>query len=508
MPLPDAGARRSRATSRATAICVAGAGPTSAGRVDGRCRRGAACLRRLAVVVLLGGPGTACTPGGASAPAPTPAAGPAVTSESAAAGRPIARDSATSATREPVVATGGDRPDSAGAPRATPPTRSGTATARSSGASASAGRKVTAGGGLDRGSGSGAASRSPRRADGVTRREGDIRVCAGGDVTLGTNIDTGWVALASRRAGVRVTALPEPAELLAPLYPLFQGADLALVNVEAAIGEGRAPRKCRAGSDACFALRQPVSAAAALRALMPAPGWVVGNVANNHSRDAGRAGFARTLRHLGDAGVLVTGADTVPTIVVVGRDTLAVLGFVASVTGPDARDVAAVRRHVRRAVATYGRVVVTVHMGAEGAGAQRTRSRDERYWGENRGNPVAIARTAVGAGAMLVIGHGPHVLRAAEWRGDALVAYSLGNLVTHGPFLNHEPLSRGAVLCATLGRDRAVRDAVLLPTMQRRAGLVGLDPAARAVTLIDSLSRLDFPRTGVRVDAEGRIGKG
>src|SRR5690606_16408901 len=107
------------------------------------------------------------------------------------------------------------------------------------------------------------------------------------------------------------------------------------------------------------------------------------------------------------------------------------------------------RRHVRRAAARHGRVIVTVHMGAEGAKAQRTPNRRETYYGENRGNPVAFARAATDAGASLVIGHGPHVLRAMEWRGDRLVAYSLGNLVTHGPFLNHEPLSRAAILCAT-----------------------------------------------------------
>ena len=35
-------------------------------------------------------------------------------------------------------------------------------------------------------------------------------------------------------------------------------------------------------------------------------------------------------------------------------------------------------------------------------------------------------------GATLVLGHGPHVLRAIEWRGNRLVAYSLGNLLTYG----------------------------------------------------------------------------
>lgn len=334
----------------------------------------------------------------------------------------------------------------------------------------------------------------------------DVRVCAGGDVTLGTNLDTAWVMTASRRAGAPVAALPEPGTLLEPLGPLFGDADLALVNVEGAIGQGPAPRKCAPGSTACFAMRQPVAAAAALRALLPA-GAVVGNLANNHSRDAGERGFAATMRHMRSAGVVVTGADTLATPVAVGAgsDTVAVLGFAVSPRGPDARDLPAVRRHVERAAARYGRVIVTVHMGAEGAAAQRTRRRQEVYFNERRGNPVAFAETAVEAGAALVVGHGPHVLRAVEWRGRALVAYSLGNLVTYGPFVNRAPLDRGAVLCATLPASGGVADAELRATVQLTAGRVAADPSRRALVLVDSLSRLDFPRTRARVLPDGRL---
>jgi len=303
---------------------------------------------------------------------------------------------------------------------------------------------------------------------------------------------------------MRVPALPPPGALLAPLRALFGDADLALVNVEGAIGDGPAPPKCAAGSTACFAMSQPVAAADALRSLLPA-GAVVGTVANNHAGDAGAAGFDSTLAHLARAGVLVTGADTLATVVEAGGSTVAVLGFSVSPRGPDARDLAAVRRHVRRAADLYGRVIVTVHMGAEGAAAQRTRRRDERYYGERRGNPVAFAGAAVGAGAALVVGHGPHVLRAIEWRDSALVAYSLGNLVTHGPFVNREPLNRGAVLCATLTAQGAVVDAELRPTVQRRAGQVAVDRSRRALVLVDSLGRLDFPRTRARVNPDGRL---
>ena len=172
---------------------------------------------------------------------------------------------------------------------------------------------------------------------------------------------------------------------------------------------------------------------------------------------------------------------------------------------PYLRDLYGVSRHVTRAEALYPRLVVTVHMGAEGRAAQRTRDVTERFLGLDRGNPVAFARAAAAAGADLVIGHGPHVLRAVEWRGGVPVFYSLGNLVTYGPFSHDEPMSRGAIACATFGADGSVVHASLRSTRQRRPGLVRPDPTGRAAALVDSLSRLDFPRTAARLLPETAV---
>lgn len=323
-------------------------------------------------------------------------------------------------------------------------------------------------------------------------------VCAGGDVMLGSNLDTAWAREAKRVIGFD-GLLPDPDSLLAPLRPLVADADVVLVNVEGAIGNGPAPRKCRPGATRCYAFRQEVAVAGALRRLAP-DGRVVGNVANNHAGDAGPLGLAQTLAELGTAGVAVTGADTLPTLVPVpGGDTIAVLGFSTFSAGPDARDLAAVRRRVSRAAARFHGVIVSVHMGAEGVGAQRTHDAEEQFVGEDRGNPVAFAHAAVDAGAAVVFGHGPHVLRAIEWRGDALVVYSLGNLLTFGPFSLAEPLDRGGFVCAVLDGRGRVFSAELRPTRQEPPGRALPDAVGRAGLMVDSLSALDFPVTGVRV---------
>jgi hypothetical protein len=342
---------------------------------------------------------------------------------------------------------------------------------------------------------------STRRIDSV---RAPIRLCAGGDVTLGTNLDTAWARVAAKKLRADFQLSSEPDSLLLPLRPLLSDADVVLINVEGAIGAGRVPSKCGKKALNCFAFRQPPATAEALRRLSDT-GVVVGNVANNHARDAGDDGFLRSVSLLANAGVFVTGADTVATPVVTRRgDTIAVLGFYTSSESPDARDLAAVRRHVQRAVDRWGTVIVTMHLGAEGAGAQRTADSTEIFLGAiDRGNPVAFATAALESGATMVIGHGPHVLRAAEWRDDQLVLYSLGNLLTYGPFRLAEPMNRGVVVCAEIDSARHVRTAWLRPTMQLAPGVIRYDTTGRAATLIDSLSTLDFPVSGVSVDRNG-----
>jgi hypothetical protein len=333
-----------------------------------------------------------------------------------------------------------------------------------------------------------------------------VRVCAGGDVTLGTNLDTAWANRASKHMREVLRRSDAPSSLIAPLRPLFAGADIALVNVESAIGDGPAPSKCGPNSTNCFAFRAPLASARAIRSLAPRA-TVVGNLANNHARDAGHAGQDSTVAALRRAGVLVSGDDTLPTLVrTPAGDTVAVLGFYTSNETPDARDTAEVRRLVARAADQYPIVIVTMHLGAEGRHAQHTTDSAEIFLGIDRGNPVAFAEAAVRGGASLVVGHGPHVLRAVEWPANgALVAYSLGNLLTYGPFVLREPLNRGAVLCATIDTTGRVSSATLAPTMQRVAGVVARDRSRRAIALVNALGQADFPGSAARVSSRGTL---
>jgi hypothetical protein len=131
----------------------------------------------------------------------------------------------------------------------------------------------------------------------------------------------------------------------------------------------------------------------------------------------------------------------------------------------------------------------------------------ELFYNEDRGDLRAFTHAVIDAGADLVIGHGPHVLRGMEIYKDRLIAYSLGNFATYGRFSLGGNLGIGAVLDVTLDRDGRFVAGKVLPTKQIDGGRPVKDPANQALDLVRTLSETDFPNTGVRVALDGSLGR-
>ncbi len=87
---------------------------------------------------------------------------------------------------------------------------------------------------------------------------------------------------------------------------------VVLVNVESAIGRGSDAVEVRTALDELLRVSRAGLQCAA-RCGRGAGHSVVGNVANNHARDAGSEGRDSTIAALARAGVVVTGADTIAT---------------------------------------------------------------------------------------------------------------------------------------------------------------------------------------------------
>ncbi|HEY0699796.1 MAG TPA: CapA family protein, partial [Micromonospora sp.] len=116
------------------------------------------------------------------------------------------------------------------------------------------------------------------------------------------------------------------------------------------------------------------------------------------------------------------------------------------------------------------------------------------------------SRAMIDAGADLVVGHGPHVLRAMEFYQGRLIAYSLGNFAGGGGALSGRGrLGWGGVLKVSLAADGSWQGGEFVSTYMNSAGRPTLDPDRRGLDLLGSLCRSDFPSTGARFDDEGAI---
>jgi Bacterial capsule synthesis protein PGA_cap len=277
-------------------------------------------------------------------------------------------------------------------------------------------------------------------------------------------------------------------------------ADVVLGNLEGTLSTGSG-LKCGAASANCFAFQTPPSYARHLRSA----GFTALNLANNHAYDFGAGGLKQTIAALDAQRLLHTGRPNEIALQQVGPLTVAIVGFAAYPWAQSLTDLGAARALVRQADQRADVVIATMHAGAEGRANVRVPRKTEYFLGENRGNPRAFAHAVVDAGADLVVGHGPHVLRGMEWYRGRLIAYSLGNFAGYKVFSLGGPLSVSGVLRVTLRGDGRFETGVLVPTRLDGDGVPVLDPAESAHGLVRSLSREDFGKRAVRVSRSGAL---
>jgi hypothetical protein len=117
-----------------------------------------------------------------------------------------------------------------------------------------------------------------------------------------------------------------------------------------------------------------------------------------------------------------------------------------------------------------------------------------------------MTHAAIDAGADLVIGHGPHVLRALELYRGKLIAYSLGNFLTYARFNIDGPSGLTAALKVRIDAGTGgLLDAALLPFRLAGEGIPVPDPERKAVRLIRSLTRTDIARPGIVITDDGKV---
>ena len=294
------------------------------------------------------------------------------------------------------------------------------------------------------------------------------------------------------------------ADLLKEVTPILAAADIAFGNLEGPMIDSGASSKCSPRSTRCFAFRAPTRYGKYLKDA----GFDVMSLANNHAGDFGDAGRTSTRKVLDELGIKHAGSDRASfstTILDVKGRKVAFIGFAHNSIVPNVNDLAFARQLVTEAAKRADIVVVSFHGGAEGTGAQNVPNRTEIFAGDARGNLPAFAHTVIDAGADLVLGHGPHVMRGMEIYKDRLINYSLGNFCTYGWFKLAGETALTMILEVKLDADGKFISGKIHSGKQEGRGGPVLDSTNAAVRVVRGLSLTDFAANAPKIAADGTI---
>ncbi|MES2643746.1 MAG: CapA family protein [Myxococcota bacterium] len=319
-----------------------------------------------------------------------------------------------------------------------------------------------------------------------------FRLRAVGDLMIGTAFPEG--ALPPEGGAATFRAVKD----------LLTDADVTFGNLEGPLCDLDAPSlKCKpdAAPGSCYAFRTPT----AYMRWFDEAGFDVMSTANNHAIDFGELCRLQTEAALEGAGIRYSGRPGTIARWETNGLKVALIGFHTSASGHNLNDTNTAVALVQGLAAENDVVIVSFHGGAEGSKAIHVPVGPETFYGEDRGDLRMFTHAVVDAGADLVLGHGPHVLRAMELYKGRLIAYSLGNFATYGRFNLSGNQGIGAILEVELARDGRLSAGRILGTRQAGEGVPVPDPQNAAADLIRVLGQQDFASTTVAIAQDGTI---
>lgn len=313
-----------------------------------------------------------------------------------------------------------------------------------------------------------------------------LRFVAVGDLMLGTNYPS-------------PSSLPSDVNsLLQPAEQLIRSADVSFGNAEGCfLNAGGTPKGTGPN---VYNFRQPTAYAEVLKTA----GFDLLSVANNHANDFGLVGIESTTQLLTKLGFTFAGTPTYPySIFKVNGIRVGLIAFAPNAGCVPLNDLAKAVELTRKTKELCDILFVSIHAGAEGAGAIHVPRRNEIFFRENRGNVYQFAHAAIDAGANMVIGHGPHVPRALELYKKSLIAYSLGNFCTYAKFNLKSYCGYAPLLEFTVTNKGEFLSGQVHSFLQLGEGGPVGDSTNSAAMLIKKLSAEDFPESPLVFDKNG-----
>jgi poly-gamma-glutamate synthesis protein (capsule biosynthesis protein) len=276
----------------------------------------------------------------------------------------------------------------------------------------------------------------------------------------------------------------------------FNAADLTIANLESPLARGG-----REFTGKKFRFRAEPEVAAALKQ----SGINLVTLANNHSMDYGKEALAETMYNLKNVGIAWVGAGEnldearkMALYSIKGKK-IAFLGYSLTQpveffagknrpgTTPGFEKLFVEDIRLARQQADY--VIVSFHWGTEGKSGVQSYQRK-------------AAHRAIDAGADVIIGHHPHVLRGIERYKAGIVIYSLGNFT----FASKSKSAHDSAI-VRLRFSEGKREAELLPLdiLHRRVGFQPqLLSGKQADEIIERLNTLSEP---LKTQIESRNGR-
>ena len=288
---------------------------------------------------------------------------------------------------------------------------------------------------------------------------------------------------------------------LATVTPFLSAADITFGNLEGVLLDGGEPGKRCSNPTTCYRFRSP----SRYVEHFVAAGFDVMSLANNHARDFSEDGRLATMQTLANAGIHHSGLEGDFASFETNGLQVALVAFAVTKNSNMLLDYEQSAATIADCANTHDIVIVSFHGGAEGREVMHLPFDEEEYYGEPRGDVVKFSHMMVDAGADLVFGHGPHVVRAMERYKDRLIAYSLGNFATYYGISVDGIKGVAPILIVTIDETGKFVEGQIHSTVQIRPAGPSFDDSQKALSLIRGLSNQDFANPGIIFQQNGRI---
>lgn len=282
--------------------------------------------------------------------------------------------------------------------------------------------------------------------------------------------------------------------LLDSATEFIKKADIAFGNLEGAIlDSGKSQKEC---SGVCYYFRMKEIAGSILKNA----GFDILNLANNHSSDFGYSGLRNTQKVLDSNSIKHFGIEEKPyEIMEFNGKKIGFIGFATSSNTINMNNIENCVEHIKALDSIADIIVVSFHGGGEGNKYKHITQETEIFLETKRGNPYAFSHAMIDAGADIIIGHGPHVPRAAEIYNNRLIVYSLGNFCTYKQFSLGGTNRYAPMLSAKFDENGEVNDIEFHSFIQISPGIPVPDKQSNAKKEILRLSAIDFHTSGIHL---------